>query len=738
MTIHLQPIFLTLLLTSAATMTHADVSTNENLHRPKVCLVLSGGGARGAAHIGVLKVLEEYRVPVDCVVGTSMGALVGGAYASGGSVAEMEQLTSTLSTQLLFKDKPPREELDIRRKQEDRTLLFSPELGVGSITGTNLPKGLVSGVQLESVLRKLAAPGYLDFDKLPIPYRAVATNLVTGKEKVFAKGELANVMRASMSVPVAITPVEIDGDLLVDGMLTNNMPVSVARSMGADVIIAVNVGTPLLKREKMDTIVGVAGQMLSILTEQNVQASIALLKPTDILITPELGDFDTGDFDHLPQTLPIGEAAARKASDQLLALSLSPQEYALYRQKASTITPQNLDPVDKIAFQNLRNVNPEFLESLMETKTSEPIDQSVLNHDLRILYGTSDFEQVNYRINDEAGERILLVNAAEKSWGPDYFRFGIGLNTDFQGNAEFTLEGRLRKTWLNSLGAESVNDIQIGATNRLATEFYQPITADHTYFTSLMAEIKQNSANLYENDDNIARYTLMRYGVGADMGVNFGTYGQLRVGVREGTLKPTLQIGLPNKALSDDTVAQGAIQSTLLLDKLDSATFPTDGWLAAANLYNSTTSLGASDNYTKWSSQATYVHTFGSNTFNLHAEAKDSFGGDLPYYDQHQLGGLFRQSGYQTGQFTGDSLQFGRLMFYNKLVDYTAFDGLYAGFSLEMGKIDSSLIQSTPTDTIYSGSAFLASDTPLGPLYFGYGQASGGSHSFYLLLGFPY
>jgi NTE family protein len=184
MTIRLQPIFLTLLLASTTTLTHADVSTNENsLHRPKVCLVLSGGGARGAAHIGVLKVLEEYRVPVDCVVGTSMGALVGGAYASGSSVAEMEQLTSSLSTQILFKDKPPREELDIRRKQEDRTLLFSPELGVGSITGSSLPKGLVSGVQLESVLRKLAAPGYLDFDKLPIPYRAVATNLVTAGKR---------------------------------------------------------------------------------------------------------------------------------------------------------------------------------------------------------------------------------------------------------------------------------------------------------------------------------------------------------------------------------------------------------------------------------------------------------------------------------------------------------------------------------------------------------------------------
>ncbi|MBL4743936.1 MAG: patatin-like phospholipase family protein, partial [Cycloclasticus sp.] len=198
--------------------------------RPKICLVLSGGGARGAAHVGVLKVLEQYRIPIDCIAGTSMGALVGAAYASGNSVADMETLLAGLNTNKLFVDKPPRAERDIRRKQEDRSLLFSPDLGLGSIGGDTLPKGLVTGVQLESVLRELSAPGYLDFDALPIPFRAVSTDLVTGKAVVFDKGELASAMRASMSVPIAIAPVEVDGKLLVDGMLVNNMPVDVGRA----------------------------------------------------------------------------------------------------------------------------------------------------------------------------------------------------------------------------------------------------------------------------------------------------------------------------------------------------------------------------------------------------------------------------------------------------------------------------------------------------------------------------
>ncbi|MGA8393827.1 MAG: patatin-like phospholipase family protein, partial [Burkholderiaceae bacterium] len=279
----------TLLVASAQAATPPDSpATAAPAKRPKICLVLSGGGARGAAHIGVLKVLEKYRVPIDCIAGTSMGALVGAAYASGMSVPEMDAITSEITSELLFKERPPREELSMQRKAEDYTLLFGPEIGlVGS--SLKFPKGVVTGVQLETVLRKLSkVKGYQRFDNLAIPFRAVATDLVTGKAVIFKEGELANVMRASMSVPGAIAPAELNGMILVDGMLTENLPVQTARAMGADVIIAVNVGTPLLTRDQLDSIFGVAGQMVSILTEQNVQTSLGLLKPTDILISPEL------------------------------------------------------------------------------------------------------------------------------------------------------------------------------------------------------------------------------------------------------------------------------------------------------------------------------------------------------------------------------------------------------------------------------------------------------------------
>ena len=283
--------------------------------RPKVCLVLSGGGARGAAHVGVIKVLQELQVPIDCVAGTSMGSIVGGAYATGLTTAEMEKTLGEISTRTLLEEKPPRQDQVIRRKLDDLEQLFPVEAGLDE-RGLSLQKGALSGIGLEAVLRRLATrPGYLDFDQLPIPYRAVATDLVTGQAVVFSEGELASVMRASMSVPGAIAPAEIGGKLLVDGGLTNNLPVDVARAMGAEIVIAVNLGTPLASRESIQSVLGVTAQMVNILTEQNVRASLASLKPTDILIEPQLGGFSAGAFDDMAKTVPIGEAAARAVAD---------------------------------------------------------------------------------------------------------------------------------------------------------------------------------------------------------------------------------------------------------------------------------------------------------------------------------------------------------------------------------------------------------------------------------------
>jgi NTE family protein len=707
--------------------------------RPKICLVLSGGGARGAAHVGVLKVLEEYRVPVDCIAGTSMGALIGAGYATGTTIAELEETSHQITTELLFKEKPPREEIDMRRKIDDYKPYFGPEIGLKE--GFRLPKGVVSGVQLETVLRRLSkAKGYHRFDELPIPFRAVATDLVTGQAVVFHDGELANVMRASMSVPGAVAPAEFGGMMLVDGMLTSNLPVETAQAMGADIIIAVNVGTPLLTREQLGSILGVTGQMLSILTEQNVQASLAKLKPSDILISPELGKYSTGDFDHLPDIVPLGEAAARRAAERLAQLSLPAEEYAALRRRQSVTVASDLRPVDEIRFDKLARVNPKNAQAVMETKPGQPIDQAVLDADMRRIYGTGDFEHVNYSFIEEQGRRILAVDAVEKTWGPDYLRFGLGLSSDFGNDAYYNILASYRKTWINSLGAEWRTDFQIGRTSSLYSEFYQPLNVGRfAFFVAPRIGLERRAFDLYQGNTRVATYDVASGWAGADLGVNFRQYGTLRLGVNAGRTEANLDTGPTWLATGKTQRDRGAYTGLLTIDRMDNISFPREGWRGRIYAYGSKKQLGADDEYNKWDVDAISAHSFGEHTLNFGLKAGGKAGANpLPAYDQYQWGGFTQQSGYATGQLYGESIRFGRAIYYRRIMRGSLLDGAYAGLSYEVGKVAKPVVPGNPDGVLRSASAFVAADTPLGPVYVGYGHAQDGNSSWYFFLGRPF
>ncbi|MWV16996.1 BamA/TamA family outer membrane protein [Pseudomonas sp. L-22-4S-12] len=701
--------------------------------------MLSGGGARGAAHVGVLRVLEEYRVPVHCIAGTSMGSLVGAAYATGTTLPEMDVILSSISTELLFKEEPPRQELAMRRKQDDYEILFTPEVGL-SKGEVKLGKGIVTGVQLETVLRQLSkTKGYQHFDRLPIPYRAVATDLVTGQAVVFEEGELANVMRASMSVPGAVAPAEFNGMMLVDGMLTSNLPVETARQMGADVIIAVNVGTPLLKREQLNGILGVSGQMLSILTEQNVQASLASLQPQDILISPELGDYATGDFDALPHIAPLGEAATRKMEQRLRPLALPPAEYAALRQQQTHQAKPEQLVVDRIRFDNLQRVNPQALVGLVDTQVGQPIDQAVLDKDMRRLYGTGDFEHVSYRVLEEDGQRVLAIDAVEKTWGPDYLRFGLGLASDFDGDSSFNLLGSHRQTWLNDRGAEWRNDIQIGQTTSWQSEWYQPLSAGNPLFVAPHLAITQRSADLYDDDRRIGTYDMFSTLAGVDVGSQFNRYGELRLGLVTGQVSPSLDSGPDYLEPLDKRLQAGALTARLRLDQIDSANFPRSGWRGELNVFDSQQALGAEEEYAKWSGSLNSAISFGPHTFNFALFAADKLGNEpLPNHEYFQWGGFLKQSGYAPDQLLGESLQFGRLMYYHRIMQGTLLEGAYGGISMEVGRVGEPLVKSNSDDWILSNSLFIGTDSPLGPLYLGYGRADDGNSSLYFYLGRPF
>ena len=404
--------------------------------RPRIGLALAGGGGKGWAHVGVLKVLEELHVPIDCIAGTSAGSIIGGVHASGMSPQEIEEVVSKSDWGVMFQDSAPRKDQGFEQKRLDLLGLWSIELGVGK-GGVKLPTGLFAGQEVNALLRRMTtrAVGVKTFDQLQIPFRAVATDLKTGDLIILDHGELASAMRASMAVPGAFTPEVIDGRILVDGGLRQNLPVQTVRAMGADIIIAVDLGTTNVTDAQLANPLAVAQQMVNILLDLNVYASREALKPDDVVIKPQVEKFSSGDFARSSELIPIGVKAARDVQERLLVLSLPPKEYTAFRdaQRARSTTGAKVARVE-VDSSKLTHVNPAYVEKKFEVDERKgQLDESRVQNEIGGLLGEGDYERIDYAYADEeGGERVLLITPREKSWGPGYLRLGLQLATDFK------------------------------------------------------------------------------------------------------------------------------------------------------------------------------------------------------------------------------------------------------------------------------------------------------------------
>ena len=707
--------------------------------RPRIGLALSGGGARGAAHIGVLKVLEELRVPVDCVTGTSMGSVVGGSFAAGTTPADMERIVTQTDWSEVFTDRPPRAEISPRLKQDDYKGLFAPEFGVrrGSLV---VQKGIVSGVNIESFLRYLTqqSGNVADFRRLPVPFRAVATDIETGEAVILDHGSLYRAMRASMAIPGAVAPVEIDGRLLVDGGIANNLPIDVARRICGDVIIAVNISTPPLEREQITSALSIVGQLINFLGKERVDKQLASLSKRDVLISPELGDISSGSFERMTEAIKIGEAAARSQADELRRYSLPKAEYEALRKRQIVARRESLGRIDEIRFEGIERTNSAVLRQLMKTKPGDEVTEASLTQDLRRIYGRGDFESVDYRIDESQTGRALVIRVREKETGPDYIRFGLTLATEGKGDSYFNLIASYRATWVNRFGAEWKLETQVGQNSYAFTEFYQPLTRYGDFFIAPYAQAGQSYRGVYSGDDRVAEYVVRENRAGLDAGTNFGQWGELRLGPLWRTVKADVQTGSPILP-PVDTNASGA-RVRLFADRLDQVWFSRDGHRLVLNGFRSYETMGADVDYSR--GELSYIRpwSYGEHTFQLGVYGGTNFGTSLPAYDSFALGGPFRLSAYAINQFSGQQAAFGSLRYFNqvKRLPSPLGSGVYAGASLELGRVNKLDDARDTTGNLESGSIFLGADTFLGPAWIGAGFAPGGIRSLFLLVGAPF
>ena len=547
----------------------------DELRRPKVGLVLSGGGARGAAHVGVIKVLEELRVPIDFIAGTSMGAIVGGLYANGMSGAEIEAVVTTLDWADAFRDQIDREDRSFRRKRDDDLYLVKAQAGFngGEIT---LPTGILAGQKVDLILKSLtlSASNVSDFDKLSIPFRALATDIVTGRPVVIDSGDLAMAMRASMSLPAFFTPVNIDGNLVVDGGIANNLPIDAARNMGADVIIAVDISTPLKEREELTSVISITDQLSGFLTRRNTEAQIGTLSGEDLLILPALGDITGADFDRASETIAIGATATREHRDQLRQLAVSSNEYDQFL--ASRKVPKEQPPViDFVRIENRSRLGDKVLAAGLDIPMGQSLDVAALERDIGQIYGWQLFENVRYEVVEEDGEQGVVLHVDERSWGPNYLQFGLALSDNFDGDNFFNLAVAYTRTGMNPLGGELRTAAAIGQEPGLGLEIYQPLDSGSRFFIHPRIGYEQRSVSVFEAGNILSEFRVADYGFELAGGRNLGTWGEIRLGVRRFTGDAEVRIGDPT--LMDFDFDRGEFFIRLSDDKIDSVQFPAQG-----------------------------------------------------------------------------------------------------------------------------------------------------------------
>ncbi len=675
---------LTVAVCAAQIATAAECARGPAIDRPKIGLVLGGGGARGAAHIGVIRYLEEMHIPVDYVAGTSMGSLVGGFYATGMTAQQLEATVAAIDFDTLFKDSTARKDEPYLRKLDDNLGLFGPKLGIGP-NSQLLGLGAISGQKISFLFERLTSERVQDtnFDNLPIPYRAVATDIINGDPVVIDRGDLAVAMRASMSVPGAFDPVALGQHLLVDGGISNNVPIDVVRNMGADIVIAVDVGTPLETRADLKSLVNITAQLTGLLVVRNAAAQIATLHGRDVLISPQLGsEITSSSFDDVAKAIPIGYSGAQAKRAELEGLSINAAAYAEQRRfiESCVSTPP---PVQFVRIDNRSRFADSVIRDRLDIPLGQPLDTKRLDQDIGQIYALGFLNLVRYELVEENGETGVIVHVTQDNRGTRFLEWGLDVFSS--GNStDANLRLAVLNTALDDYGSEMRVMIQLGESPLFLTEVYKAVSPPLRFY--IRPRIFAEQQDLYSFNDSghvVNTYQVTQYGGQLDVLREFGTYAAVSAGLRRFSGDADVQIGDPQLPSYSYNGAEYILNASL--DRLDDRYFPGSGTLANLSYLKSATSLGADEPYEQIMSQIVTAWTYGRHTWIAGAKYDATIDKTAPIYAVFRGGGLFNLSGIEPNRVTGQN--FGEVLASYRF-DLSGKGGLfpaYFGVSAEFG-----------------------------------------------------
>jgi NTE family protein len=541
-----------------------------------------------------------------------------------------------------------------------------------------------------------------------------------------------------MSIPAAFSPVVVSDRTLVDGYVANNLPIDVAQQLGADSIIAVDISTPISKPDELRTAVGIQGQVGTFPVQQQQAAQIKRMKPTDVLLQPDLGDIAAASFTQMEKAIAIGREAALAKKDELSRYSVSEAEYEAWR-ATQRRPPVELPVIDAIRIENRSLLSDTVVRSHIHTRVGEPLDLGQLSEDLGRLYGLDAFERARFDLRREPEKGMVLVYQVEaRQRGAHYFRFGLNLEADLGNDADFNLG--MNHVWfpVNRWDGELRTEGQVGDTMKFGTEYYQPLDPRDWFFAMPFVNYEREDLDIFQSHEHVARFVIERTITGLFLGANVTNRAQLRGGIGYLDGAARRKIGDPF-TFHRDRFNGGVYSAELEYDTLDDVRFPNDGTYGLADALFVRKELGHPDSYETLNAGITTFRTWRKNTFSVGLRYATAYGTSEENRVSvlNQLGGFLNLSGFERGFVTGEHLALARLLTYRRIASPAVFAWqfpVYAGAYFEAGSATDERDR-LEDEVLLSGGPFVGVSTPLGPLYISYAYGEGGEHQGYLYLG---